>query len=106
MIKIVILDGYTANPGDLSWDRLKELGELTVYDRTTPEQLLCRAEGADILLTNKVIIDAKAMNALPDLRYIGVLATGYNVVDIAEAHRRGIVVTNIALIFPLQKHHL
>ena len=75
MIKIVILDGYTANPGDLSWEGLKELGELTVYDRTTPEQLPSRAEGAEVLLTNKVIIDAKAMNALPDLRYIGVLAT-------------------------------
>ena len=95
MIKIVILDGYTANPGDLSWDGLKEHGELTVYDRTAPEQLLSRAEGAEVLLTNKVIIDAKAMAALPQLRYIGVLATGYNVVDIAEAHRRGIVVTNI-----------
>lgn len=94
-MKIVILDGYTANPGDLSWDELKEFGELSVYDRTTPEQLLSRAEGAEILLTNKVIIDAKAMNALPQLHYIGVLATGYNVVDIEEAHRRGIVVTNI-----------
>lgn len=95
MHRIVILDGYTANPGDLSWDGLKELGELTVYDRTTPEQLLSRAEGAEVLLTNKVIIDASAMAALPQLRYIGVLATGYNVVDIAEAHRRDIVVTNI-----------
>lgn len=95
MHRIVILDGYTANPGDLSWDGLKELGELTVYDRTAPEQLLNRADGAEILLTNKVIIDASAMAALPQLRYIGVLATGYNVVDIAEAHRRGIVVTNI-----------
>lgn len=94
-MKIVILDGYTANPDDLSWDELKEFGELSVYDRTTPEQLLSRAEGAEILLTNKVIIDAKAMNALPQLHYIGVLATGYNVVDIEEAHRRGIVVTNI-----------
>ena len=95
MHRIVILDGYTANPGDLSWDGLKELGELTVYDRTTPEQLLSRAEGAEVLLTNKVIIDVSAMAALPQLRYIGVLATGYNVVDIAEAHRRGIIVTNI-----------
>lgn len=95
MHRIVILDGYTANPGDLSWDGLKELGELTVYDRTTPEHLLSRAEGAEVLLTNKVIIDASAMAALPQLRYIGVLATGYNVVDIAEAHRRDIVVTNI-----------
>lgn len=94
-MKIVILDGYTANPGDLSWDGLKRLGELEVYDRTAPGQLLERAEGAEVLLTNKVIIDAKAMAALPSLRYIGVLATGYNVVDVAEAHRRGIAVTNI-----------
>ena len=94
-MKIVILDGYTANPGDLSWDGLKKFGELTVYDRTAPEELLGRAKDAEVLLTNKVIIDAKAMAALPYLRYIGVLATGYNVVDIDEAHRRGIVVTNI-----------
>lgn len=92
---IVILDGHTANPGDLSWDGLKELGELKVYERTKPEELLSRAKDAEVLLTNKVIIDAEAMAALPKLRYIGVLATGYNVVDIAEAHRRGIVVTNI-----------
>ena len=94
-MNIVILDGYTANPGDLSWDGLKEFGELQVYDRTAPEELLGRAKDAEVLLTNKVIIDAKTMAALPKLRYIGVLATGYNVVDIAEAHRRGIVVTNI-----------
>lgn len=94
-MKIVILDGYTANPGDLSWDGLRNLGELTVYDRTAPEDLLSRAEGAEVLLTNKVIIDASAMAVLPNLRYIGVLATGYNVVNIAEAHRRGIAVTNI-----------
>ena len=94
-MKIVILDGYTANPGDLSWDGLRELGELSVYDRTVPDELLSRAEGAEVLLTNKVVIDASAMAALPQLRYIGVLATGYNVVDIAEAHRRGIAVTNI-----------
>ncbi len=94
-MKIVILDGYTANPGDMSLDRLREFGELVSFDRTAPEQLLERAEGAEVLLTNKVIIDADAMSALPSLRYIGVLATGYNVVDIAEAHHRGIVVTNI-----------
>ena len=94
-MKIVILDGYTANPGDLSWDGLKALGELTVYERTAPAQLLERAAGAEVLLTNKVIIDAEAMAQLPALRYIGVLATGYNVVDIAEAHRRDIAVTNI-----------
>ena len=72
-MKIVILDGYTANPGDLSWDGLKELGELQVYDRTSPEELLPRAQGAQVLLTNKVIINADAMAALPQLRYIGVL---------------------------------
>ena len=94
-MNIVILDGYTANPGDLTWDGLKELGELEVFDRTAPEQLLKRAKDAEVLLTNKVIIDAKAMAALPQLRYIGVLATGYNVVDIEEAHKRGIAVTNI-----------
>ena len=94
-MKTVILDGYTANPGDLSWDGLREFGELQVYDRTAPGQLLSRAEGAEVLLTNKVIIGGEAMAALPCLRYIGVLATGYNVVDIGEAHRRGIAVTNI-----------
>ena len=94
-MKIVILDGFTANPGDLSWDELRKLGKLEVYDRTAPEELLTRAEGAEVLLTNKVIIDAEAMSVLPCLRYIGVTATGYNVVDIAEAHQRNIVVTNI-----------
>ncbi len=94
-MKIVILDGFIANPGDLSWDELRKLGKLEVYDRTAPEELLTRAEGAEVLLTNKVIIDAEAMSALPCLRYIGVTATGYNVVDIAEAHQRNIVVTNI-----------
>lgn len=94
-MKVVILDGFTANPGDLSWDGLKQFGELRVYERTAPEDLLSRAKGAEVLLTNKVVINAGAMAALPDLRYIGVLATGYNVVDIAEAHRRGIAVTNI-----------
>ena len=79
-MKIVILDGHTANPGDLSWDGLREYGELEVYDRTAPAELLSRAEGAEVILTNKVIIDAKTMAALPCLRYIGVLATGYNVV--------------------------
>ena len=94
-MKTVILDGYTANPGDLSWDGLKELGELEVYDRTAPDKLTERAKDADALLTNKVVIGTDAMAALPRLRYIGVLATGYNVVNVEEAHRRGIAVTNI-----------
>lgn len=94
-MKIVVLDGFAANPGDISWEPWKELGEFVVYDRTAPEELLKRAEGADALLTNKVIIDAEAMAQLPSLKYIGVLATGYNVVDIPAAKAKGIVVTNI-----------
>lgn len=94
-MKIVILDGYTANPGDLSWDALKRLGELTVYDRTPREETASRAADADIVLTNKVIIDRKMMARLPNLKYIGVLATGYNVVDTEAARERGIIVTNV-----------
>ena len=94
-MKIVVLDGYAANPGDLSWERLEALGECTVYPRTTDEQLLERAANAEILLTNKVIINRTTIEALPQLKYIGVLATGYNVVDVAAAKEHGIVVTNI-----------
>ena len=94
-MKIVALDGYAANPGDLSWDELKTLGDCIIYERTTPEQVLERAEDAEILLTNKVIITAEHMDALPQLKYIGVLATGYNIVDVAAAKERGIIVTNI-----------
>jgi glycerate dehydrogenase len=92
---IVVLDGYAANPGDLSWDGLRELGELTVYERTAPDEVLERAKGAQAITTNKVLITAELMDQLPELRYIGVLATGYNVVDIPAARKRGIVVTNI-----------
>ena len=94
-MKIVILDGYTANPGDLSWDELKTMGELTVYDRTSKSETVERAAEADIVLTNKVIIGRQEMDQLPRLKYIGVLATGYNVVDIEAAHQRGITVTNV-----------
>ena len=94
-MKIVVLDGYAANPGDLSWASLEALGECTVYPRTTDEQLLERAANAEILLTNKVIINRTTIEALPRLKYIGVLATGYNVVDVAAAKEHGIVVTNI-----------
>lgn len=95
-MKIVALDGYAANPGDLSWDGLKALGdECVIYDRTIPEEVYERAAGADILLTNKVALGAKEMEKLPDLKYIGVLATGYNIVDTEAACRRGITVTNI-----------
>lgn len=95
MAKIVILDGYTANPGDLSWEELKEWGEVTVYDRTQPSETVARAADAEIVLTNKVIIGRTEMAQLPLLKYIGVLATGYNVVDLKAAQERGITVTNV-----------
>lgn len=79
-MNIVILDGYALNPGDLSYDRLTQFGTLKVYDRTTPEQLIERAREADALLTNKVVLGEQEMSQLPRLRYIGVQATGYNVV--------------------------
>ena len=94
-MKLVVLDGFAMNPGDLSWSELEKLGELTVYDRTAPGELLERAAGAPVLFTNKTVLDAAAIRALPELKYIGVLATGYNVVDIEAARERGIVVTNI-----------
>lgn len=92
---IVELDGYAANPGDLSWEPLKQLGELRLYDRTPPELVVERAKEADAILINKISIDEKILAQLPRLRYIGVLATGYNAVDVEAAARRGIVVTNI-----------
>ena len=93
--KIVVLDGYTINPGDNPWVALEALGELTVYARTPPEQVLERAAGADILLTNKAVLDDALLSALPRLRYIAVLATGYNVVDVTAAGKRGIPVSNV-----------
>lgn len=94
-MKIVELDGYAANPGDLSWEPLQELGELTVYDRTPASLVVERAKDADIILINKVLITEEVLSQLPRLKYIGVLATGYNVVDVKAASKRGIVVTNI-----------
>ena len=94
-MKIVVMDGYAANPGDLDWAPLAALGELTVHDRTPAALTLARAAGAEAILTNKVVLGAAELATLPALRYIGVLATGYNVVDTAAARERGIVVTNI-----------
>jgi glycerate dehydrogenase len=94
-MKIVVLDGYTANPGDLDWSPLATLGELTVHDRTPAALTIERAAGARVVLTNKVLLGATELAALPALRYIGVLATGYNVVDVAAARERGVVVTNV-----------
>lgn len=94
-MKIVVLDGYALNPGDLSWDGFKEFGDLTVYDRTQAEDILERSAGAQVLLTNKTPLRAEVINQLPDLKFIGVLATGYNIIDVGAAASRGIVVSNI-----------
>lgn len=94
-MKIVILDGYTENPGDLSWEGLEKLGELTVYEHTQPQDILSRIADAEVVLTNKTPISAQTIDAKPNLKYIGLLATGFNVVDIDAAKRRGIVVANI-----------
>lgn len=94
-MKICILDGYSVNPGDLDWGAMKKLGNVTVFDRTLPSEITERAANAEIVLTNKVPFDANTMDSLPKLRYIGVLATGYNIIDIKAAGERGITVANI-----------
>jgi glycerate dehydrogenase len=94
-MKIVVLDGYTLNPGDNPWTELERLGELTVHERTSPAQMLERARPAEILLTNKAPVTGEAIAGLPRLRYIGVLATGHNIVDGRAAAARGIPVTNV-----------
>ena len=94
-MKIVVLDGYCLNPGDLSWEKLKLLGEVTIYDRTPANLTIERAKNADALLTNKTILNAENMAQMPNLKYIGVLATGYNVVDLNYTNKHKIVVTNI-----------
>jgi glycerate dehydrogenase len=95
MANIVVLDGHTMNPGDLSWEPLEALGNLKVYDQTPSGQVPDRAKGAEILLTNKVILNEKIFEELPKLRFISVMATGYNVVDVEAAKERGIVVSNV-----------
>jgi glycerate dehydrogenase len=95
MEKLVVLDAYTLNPGDLSWRFFEDFCDITVYDRTPKDMVLERCVGADFIFTNKVIINAEVIQQLPMLKYIGVLATGYNVVDIEAANARGIIVTNI-----------
>lgn len=95
MRKIVVLDGYAANPGDFNWNELEKLGQCTIYERTANQEILERAKEAEIILTNKTPLSAETINKLPKLKYIGVIATGYNIVDIEAAKKRGIVVTNI-----------
>ena len=94
-MKIVILDAYTLNPGDLSWEKFEKLGELYVYDRTSRDEILERCKDAEIILDNKVVLDEEIISQLPKLRYIGILATGYNVVDIASAKKHGVTVCNV-----------
>ncbi|WP_320170439.1 D-2-hydroxyacid dehydrogenase [Maridesulfovibrio sp.] len=94
-MRIVILDGYTVNPGDNPWTELEKLGDLTVYDRTDQDEVLERAADAEIILTNKTLLTAEIINSLPKLSFIGVLATGYNVVDLGAAAERKIPVCNV-----------
>lgn len=94
-MKIVVLDGYGVNPGDLSWETLEALGDVEVYPRTAPEDVIDRCFNAEIILTNKVVINKQILVSLPRLKYIGVLATGYNVVDVDTASDLDIIVTNI-----------
>lgn len=94
-MKIVILDGYTANPGDLSWSALEELGEVSCYERTVPDQVLERIGDAEAVITNKVAFTADHLHQLPRLKYIGVTATGFNIIDVEAAREQGITVTNI-----------
>ncbi len=100
-MKIVVLDGYVENPGDLSWDGLAALGELTVYDRTSltdEAEIIARIGDAEIVFTNKTPISRRVMEACPKLRFISMLATGYNVVDAAAARERGIPLSNVPML--------
>lgn len=94
-MKIVILDAYVANPGDLSWDEFAALGELTVYDRTAPEDVAARIGDAEVVFINKVRLTDEIFAACPNLKLVSILATGYNIVDLAAAKRRGITVCNV-----------
>ena len=94
-MKLVNLEGYAANPGDLSWNAFKKYGDLTVYERTAPEDITKRAKDADILFVNKSKITAEMLDEMPKLKYIGIQATGYNIIDCDAARKRGITVTNV-----------
>lgn len=94
-MQIVVLDGYTLNPGDLSWEHLEQLGDVTIHDRSAPDEVLERSAGAEAVLVNKVVLSADTIGQLPDLKYIGVLATGFNCVDVDAAAARDIPVCNV-----------
>lgn len=94
-MKAVVLDGYTLNPGDLSWQVLQDIANTTIYDKTSPDQVYERVRGYEAVLSNKIVFSKELIARLPQLKYIGVLATGYNVIDMEAAHAAGITVTNI-----------
>ncbi len=94
-MKMVILDSYTLNPGDLDWSPLQKLGSCIIHEQTEADQIIERAAGVDVILTNKVTLDAATIEALPTLKYIGVLATGVNIVDLDAARKHNIIVTNV-----------
>lgn len=94
-MKIVVLDGWANNPGDLSWEPLERLGDCIIYDRTSPDEVIERSREAEVVLTNKVTFTRETIAQLPRLRYIGVIATGYNIVDVDAARERGVIVTNV-----------
>ncbi|MHC4871739.1 MAG: D-2-hydroxyacid dehydrogenase [Planctomycetota bacterium] len=96
-MKIVVLDGYTLNPGDLNWDALEKIADCEIHDKTEPEDVVARAAGAEVVLTNKTVLSKEIIDQLSDLKYIGVLATGYNVVDVEAAKAKGIPVCNIPI---------
>lgn len=95
--RLVVLDGYTLNPGDLSWERLMSLGSCSIYDRTAPAEVIAEAADAELVLTNKAVLSRDVIEALPNLKYIGVMATGYNVVDLDAAREHGITVSNVPI---------
>ena len=94
-MKIVVVDGHTLNPGDLSWDRLKALGHCEIYERGTPAEILERCKDAQIVVTNKVVLDRQTIESLSELKCISVTASGYNIIDIKAANEKGIIVTNV-----------
>lgn len=94
-MKIIVLDGHTLNPGDLSWEPWQQYGDVIVYERTAPDEIVARCAGAEVILTNKVPLNAEILSSLPFLKYIGVTATGYNIIDVGAAGRLGIVVSNV-----------
>ena len=96
-MKIVVLDGYTLNPGDLSWDALKALGEIALFDRTPPGEVAARGADADVIITNKALVPREVIAGLPKLKFIAVTATGFNIVDAVAARERGVPVSNVPL---------